>query len=74
MWGSAYNLPHGLYVYESDEMSARELLDLAPLELVEREARASGAGANQNIWLVLTGAVLVALLLVVMVVLLNRSG
>ena len=74
LWGSAYNLPHDLYVYESDEMSAREVLDLAPQELVEREAQVSRPGANQNTWLALTGAVLVALLLLIVIVLFNRSG
>ena len=31
-WGSAYNLPHGLYVYQGDVTRAREVLDLAPPE------------------------------------------
>ena len=37
LWGSAYNLPHDLYVYQADEMRAREVLDLAPREIEERE-------------------------------------
>ena len=74
LWGSAYNLPHDLYVYESDEMRARELLDLAPQELAERESQTARSGSNQNLWLVLTGAILVALLLVIVVVLSNNSG
>ena len=37
LWGSSYNLPHDLYVYEGDEMQAREVLDLAPQEIEERE-------------------------------------
>ncbi len=28
LWGSAFNLPHGLYVFETDESKARELLGL----------------------------------------------
>ena len=28
LWGTAYNLPHGVYVYEEDAMQARELLGL----------------------------------------------
>ena len=28
LWGSAYNLPHGVYVYEKDTTRARELLGL----------------------------------------------
>ena len=37
LWGSSYNLPHDLYVYQGDEMRAREVLDLAPREIEERE-------------------------------------
>ena len=74
IWGSAYNLPHDLYVHESDEMRAREVLELAPLEPTEREARSSLQQSNQNIWLVLTGAVLAVLFLVVMISLFDRSG
>ena len=50
LWGSAYNLPHGLYVYESDEMRAREALDLAPLEVEERELSASTGGEGDSLW------------------------
>ncbi len=39
LWGSAYNLPHDLYVQQTDEMRAREVLDLPPIELVERQER-----------------------------------
>jgi hypothetical protein len=28
LWGTAYNLPHGVYVYEEDATRARELLGL----------------------------------------------
>ena len=28
LWGSAYNLPHDLYVYEDDQVRAREVLNL----------------------------------------------
>ncbi len=28
LYGSAFNLPHGLLVYEHDETAARELLDI----------------------------------------------
>jgi len=28
LWGTAYNLPHGVYVFEEDVRRARELLDL----------------------------------------------
>lgn len=74
LWGSAYNLPHDLYVYESDEARARELLELVPQELVEGEAQEARPGANQNRWVVLMGAVLVAVLLVIVIGLFNNSG
>ena len=52
LWGSAYNLPHGLYVYQSDEMRAREVLDLTPLEIVEREVTEAGGGHRAKLWLI----------------------
>ena len=74
LWGSAYNLPHDLYVHESDEMRAREVLELKPLDLAEREAQASPQESNNNTWMVLASAMLVVLFLVVMISLFNRSG
>lgn len=52
LWGSAYNLPHAIYVYQSDEMRAREVLDLVPLEVVERERAASGPSRQPRVWLI----------------------
>lgn len=39
MWGTSNNLPHDLLVFATDEMRARELLDLPPKEIAERETR-----------------------------------
>jgi hypothetical protein len=36
LWGSAFNLPHGLYVFQADEMDAREILGIVPQEIIER--------------------------------------
>ena len=36
-WGVATNLPHAIYVRAEDEMRAREVLDLAPAEIAERQ-------------------------------------
>ena len=36
-WGVATNLPHAIYVKTSDEMRARQVLDLPPSEIAERE-------------------------------------
>ena len=74
LWGSAYNLPHDLLVSESDEIRARELLGLPPLDLAEREAEVSPQRSTRNIWVVLAGAVLVGLFLLILVSLLNSSG
>ena len=57
LWGSAYNLPHALYVYEADQMTAREVLELPPQELAEREADpASSSGraraASGGVWII----------------------
>ena len=30
LWGSAFNLPHGLYVFENDEAKAREIIGVRP--------------------------------------------
>ncbi len=36
-WGVATNLPHAIYVKATDEMRARQILDLTPREIAERE-------------------------------------
>ena len=67
LWGSAYNLPHDVVVYESDEQQARELLDLGPSESLGPDAQAGQPAPASNLGLILVGAVLGVLLLVVMV-------
>ena len=42
LWGTAYNLPHELLVYEGDESYAREVLQYVPQEMIEREQKAKG--------------------------------
>ena len=37
LWGTAYNLSHDLLVYEGDEIRAREILEIPPQEIAERE-------------------------------------
>jgi hypothetical protein len=72
LWGSAYNLPHDLYVYDSDEMQAREVLDLEPLEVTERRAglitaprprQAPPINRESSTWPVVAGIITAALLL-----------
>jgi hypothetical protein len=35
LWGSAFNLPHGLYVFQSDVTTARDVLGIAPPDPLE---------------------------------------
>lgn len=64
LWGSAYNLPHDLYVYDSDEMQARDVLDLEPLEVTERRSGTIGPRPRQAPWPVVAGIIIAILLLV----------
>ncbi len=71
LWGSGYNLPHDLVVYESDQVSAREVLELDPSENPEDAATAQEA-SDSNLGRILVGAVLGVLFLVVMVSVFTR--
>ncbi len=64
LWGSSYNLPHDLYVYQGDEMRAREVLDLAPREIEERERQespSSGTGPGLTAALIIAAALVSAI-------------
>ena len=74
LWGSAYNLPHDLYVYATDENPARELLELEPGGTSDDPPQRSSAGVEQRMWPVIAGAVLVVLALVLVVSLFNPGG
>ena len=63
LWGSAYNLPHDIYVYESDVTQARELLELP--EIAEGESETDHSHGSSVIWL----AVAVVAIVIVMGVL-----
>ena len=63
LWGSSYNLPHDLYVYQGDEMQAREVLDLAPQEIEERERQeppSSGIGPGLVVALIIAAVLVLA--------------
>ena len=64
LWGSAYNLPHDLCVYENDEARARRILGLP--QPLEGEMDASANGGRQWLWLVLVIAAIVLLLGIVL--------
>ena len=72
LWGSAYNLPHDIYVYEEDRTKARELLDLPAL--VEGESEASLFRGLSGIWLAVVAAAIVLTLGVVVPWFSNLAG
>ncbi len=74
LWGSAYNLPHDLYVFESDQARAKDVLEIAPSGPQQTEGPDSQPQENRNMWRVLAGAALVLLVLVLIISLFNRSG
>ena len=70
LWGSAYNLPHDLYVYQADEMEAREVLDLEPQEIEERDTRdrpSSGISPRLGVNLLIAVALVVAIIVPIVV-------
>ena len=80
LWGSAYNLPHDLLVYEDDQMRAREVLDIAPLEILERERQGQQPRAptpqgqsTMPQWMVTGAIVLVVAFMALAVVIADRA-
>lgn len=65
-WGVATYLPHGLYVGVPDEMKAREILELPPAEVAERD------GTSPRATIKLHPALVVLLLIVVAAILLTN--
>ena len=70
LWGSAYNLPHDLYVFLSDEEQAREVLELGLLE--PEEEGEQQASPKPNLGLLLLGALIGVLFLLLMVAVFSR--
>ena len=62
LWGSSYNLPHDLFVHETDRARASEVLDLEHAELDAGEGTPVQARSNGGLWL--AGLVLTAVLAV----------
>ena len=71
-WGTAANLPYGLYVKEADEMRARQVLELSPMEIVERETEDDAAISSRSSLPLLLGAALA--LIVIALVMGNLLG
>ena len=74
LWGSAYNLPHALYVHQGDEMEAREVLDLVPLEVIERGQADIPPRKGPDLWVVLGGILVAALVVAIVIPLVYRAG
>jgi len=62
LWGSSYNLPHDLYVHETDQIRAREVLELENAELDTGNGTPVQTRSNGGLWL--AGVVLTAVLVV----------
>ena len=78
LWGSAYNLPHDLLVYEEDQMRAREVLDIAPREIIERERQgqqppAPTAQGSMPQWMVTGAIVIIVAFIALAVVMADRA-
>ena len=72
LWGSSYNLPHDLLVYERDEMQAREVLDLVPKEIIEREGPPRSRPQPLSQWVVIVGVVSAVVVLIMAAAIIRR--
>ncbi len=72
LWGTAYNLPHDLLVYEEDEARAREILQVLPRE--EREPYQEGEEPTSLMpqWMVSATIVAIVAFIAFAVVIANR--
>ncbi len=65
LWGTAYNLPHGVYVYEEDATQARELLGLDAEDVTLGDGSARGSeGRTSWGWVALVIIIAVTLVMV----------
>ncbi len=71
IWGSAYNLPHDLYVYEADQELARQVLELP--DAAEGGEPEMPARANWGLWLAVA-IITLTLALGIIVPLISRPG
>ncbi|PKB68948.1 MAG: hypothetical protein BZY77_07440 [SAR202 cluster bacterium Io17-Chloro-G5] len=77
LWGTAYNLPHDLLVYEGDEARARDILKVVPREEREGEqlSEKRGVQLSQLIpqWMVTATIVAIVAFIALTVVIANRA-
>ena len=71
-WGAATSLPHAIYVKGNDEMRARQVLDLEPAEIAERDGRVKQQPYRFSIFIVFMLIVTAAALLFGMIELVAR--
>ena len=64
LWGTAYNLPHGVFVFEEDETKAREILGLDGDGVIPGDGSAGGS-EHRNSWGWVALAIVIALTLVI---------
>jgi len=71
LWGTAFNLPHDLIVYEGDEIRAREVLDIGSEQVLERGAQESQTVIPQ--WMVTVTILVLVAFLALAAVVVNRA-
>jgi len=73
LWGTAYNLPHDLLVYEGDESRAREVLQFVPRD--EREPYLEGEEPSKLMpqWMVTVTIMAIVAFIAFTVVIANRA-
>jgi len=77
LWGTAYNLPHDLLVYEGDEARARDILKVVPREEREGEQLSEMRGEQRSQlmpqWMVTATIVAIVAFIALTVVIANRA-
>ena len=77
LWGTAYNLPHDLLVYEGDETRARNILKVVPREEREGEQLSEMCGEQRSQlmphWMVTATIVAIVAFIAPTVVIANRA-
>ena len=75
LWGTAYNLPHDLLVFEGDELQARDILEIPPQELLEREQGLNARPGNPVMpqWMVTVTIFVLVAFIALTVVIANRA-
>ena len=77
LWGTAYNLPHDLLVYEGDETRARDILKIVPREEREGEQLSEMRGEQRSQlmpqWMVTATIVAIVAFIALTVVIANRA-